>query len=335
MENLKKILIVVVVTLAIAVGLLSLSGRSGKKADAEAASAVVDADSRLKQLSTNRKPRAAPPKMPKIIVSSPLTPMDERRRAIVLKFLAETDPAKRRYIVPELVDLKDPQSVFQILELLKTETDPQVRDNLIVFLGYMPYSTNYAEEIIVAAREIHAHPVDKMDRLAVQRMAIELQHPASEEFLRDVLKAADTLPEERINAGEGLVRLSHEVGLGRAEERQQIIAQMQLDAQALSDPVERAQAYRALNVTRNDNREFYRQQLAIETDPDCRNVLNAYVQADVRPTPTRGPMKTPWPSPTPFTAETPFPTAAPTGTVAPYVGPTPQIVDEPLGPPAP
>ena len=252
-----------------------------------------------------------------------------------MKFLAEPDPEKRRYIVPELVDLNDPQSVFQILELLKIESDPQVRDNLIAFLGYMPYSTNYAEQIIAAAREIHAQPADNADRLALQRMAIELQHPASEKFLRDVFDGANTLPEERVNAGEGLVRLYHEVGLGTADDVPRIVHQMQLDAQAMEDPVERAQAYRALSVTRADNRDFFKQMLTTESDADCRKILDAYAVAELHPVPTRGPMKTPWPNPTPWAGEPTPAVASPAGPSAPYVEPTPQIPEEVVPLPAP
>lgn len=331
MKKIQLALIVIAVVLAALIGLLTLRAdkSSARKTGAETHADSLTGGKRPqgpKTISANRT--ALPRGMPKIVSSSPPSPMDEKRRAIVMKFLSETDPEKRRYIVPELVDLNDPQSVFQILELLKTESDPQVRDNLIVFLGYMPYSTNYAEEIIAEARKIHASPVDKGDRLALQRMAIELQHPKSVEFLRDVYQSPQTLPEERINAGEGLVRLHHEVGLVPRDEAAQIVEQMRLDARAIADPVERAQAYRALNVTRFDNRDFFREMLAIETDEDCRNVLSAYAVTDVRPAPTRGPLKTPWPSPTPWTDQTPVPTAVPTGPVKPYVEPTPQIEPE-------
>jgi hypothetical protein len=330
--QLKYVLAGSAAVLALAIGLITLRQPTAKPA---ATPPAREAELKTAATPAARRRAASLVAMPKILVSSPPTPFDQRRREVVMKYLNEQDPEKRRYIVPELVDLHDPQSVFQVLELLKTERDPQVRDNLINFLGYMPYSTNYAEEIIAAAREIHAHPVDPADRLAVQRMAIELQHPASAEFLKEVFAAADTLPEERVNAGEGLIRLYREVGLGTPAECANILEQMKLDAQAMSDPVERAQAYRAINVTRYDARDFFKRQLAMETDTDCRNVLSAYAGADVQPAPTRGPMKTPWPSPTPWVAQATVTPETAAGTPgAPYVEPTPQVTDEPLGTPA-
>lgn len=333
MKQFRFVLIGIAAVLALAIALISTLN-TPKPSTATVPKLKFASDGLKAPAVPARRRPAAAVAMPKILISSPPTPFDERRRAVVMKFLNEEDPEKRRYIVPELVDLHDPQSVFQILELLKTERDPQVRDNLIAFLGYMPYSTNYAEEIIAAARQIHADPADPADRLALQRMAIELQHPASAEFLKEIFSKPDTLPEERVNAGEGLVRLYHEVGLGTEDECKHIVEQMRLDAQAMSDAEERAQAYRALNVTRYDQRDFFKQQLATETDPDCKSVLTAYANSDVKPTPTRGPMKTPWPSPTPWVDETPATGATAATPGDPYVEPTPQIKEEPLGPPA-
>lgn len=326
MPKVKVALFVCVAVLAAALLLVSLLSHEAGETAAGRKRTGSAAEHRAPDKTPARAARAR--KMPKIIYSSPMTPADENRIAVTQRFLQEEDPEKRRYLVPELVDLKDPNSVLQILELLKTETDPQVRDNLIVFLGYMPYSTNYAEEIIAEARRLHAQPMDANDRLALQRMAIELQHPASAQFLRDVFNAPDTLPEERINAGEGLVRLHHEVGLVSKEEAASIVERMRLDAQAITDPAERAQAYRALNVTRFDNQEFFRQMLQTETDEDARRVLSAYVDASLRPSPTPGPLKTPWPSPAPYVDPTPTPEPTiPPGVPAEYVEPTPQYME--------
>lgn len=324
--------VAVAIFVLVAVLLLS-AGLLSRKPDSSAAERQTEQARALPPPAVKHRPKAAhsAPAVAKLIMSSPMTPMDERRVAIVQKFLHEPDAETRRYIVPELADLNDPQSVLQIIELLKTETDPQVRDNLIAFLGYMPYSTNYADEIIDAAAAIHANPLDDTDRMAVQRMAIELQHPRSVEFLRNVLYAADTLPEERIVAGEGLVRLHHEVGLVSREEAASIVDRMRLDAEAMTNPEQRAQAYRGLNVTRFENKEFFQRMLATETDADCRNVLSAYVAADPQPSPTRGPLRTPWPSPTAWAGQTPQATPAiAEGGSKPWVEPTPQIRDEPL-----
>ncbi len=82
--------------------------------------------------------------------------------------------------------------------------------------------------------DIHKAPRDQSERLRIQQMVVELKVPKAVEFLREVYESENTLPMERIDVAESLIRLHNEVPLVSRAEAESIVQQMRLDTQAVS-----------------------------------------------------------------------------------------------------
>lgn len=191
------------------------------------------------------------------------------------QFLAEGDLYRRVEVARDLGTLDDDKAVGVLLDLLKTEAEPEVREALLMALCQSPARARHAGDIFIALEMALRTCGDQEVRIAVIRAAGSLDTGDSVDMLRRLFDNAELDPVERAYAGTGLLRIAHNCpSLVPPEVNGRVVHQMRLEAQATPDPACRAEVIRALAETGDSGtRSYLLELLAKEKDPSVKSLL--------------------------------------------------------------
>lgn len=194
-------------------------------------------------------------------------------------FKNEQDPDARIDIADDLGMIDDPASVRQILELLNTETDPEVRESLLNALTGLEALEQMGEQTVAALDRLILNSSEVDVRIAAQDVMGDIATAQSASSLQRMYQDPNSDPRERLNAGENLLRLrTNEPSLVPDELAAKVNEQLKLDFQAGTDPAFRSQAVMALAIGGRQNLPFFQQALQSEQDPNVKALLEKLVR---------------------------------------------------------
>jgi hypothetical protein len=199
-------------------------------------------------------------------------------------FKNEKDPSARIDLADEMGLIDDPSAVRQLLELAKTETDPEVKEALLHALTGLDALEQVGKEAVDALDSTYRTSGEVDVRIAAQDALGDISSQDSINALRQMYKDAASDPTERLNAAENILRIrTNDPELLPVEEARAINEQLKLDFQAGTDPAFRSQAAMALALMGKDNLPFFQQALTTEQDPNVKNLLEKLTKMQFGP----------------------------------------------------
>ena len=94
-----------------------------------------------------------------------------------------------------------------MLELLKSETDPEVQTALLEALQGLDALEATAPEVLQAVKDIFSSSTDPDVRIAAQDVLGDFGTPEAVNALREMIYSPQADPQERLNATENLMRI--------------------------------------------------------------------------------------------------------------------------------
>jgi hypothetical protein len=189
-------------------------------------------------------------------------------------FKNEKDPSARIDLADEMGLIDDPSAVRQLLELAKTETDPEVKEALLHALTGLDALEQIGKEAVDALDSAYRTSGEVDVRVAAQDALGDISSADSINALWQMYKDAASDPTERLNAAENILRIrTDDPNLLPVEEARAINEQLKLDFAAGEDPAFRSQAAMALALMGKENLPFFQDALTKEQDPNVKNLL--------------------------------------------------------------
>lgn len=232
--------------------------------------------------------------------------LDNRSVAdLATMFQNETDPDNRIDIAEQLGLIDSPESIKKVLELLRTETNPEVQEALLEAMQGLEAQDELADEIFQAVSEIYLKTDSDDVKIAAHDLMGDLATAPAAAGLKQVWGGGgEDLDYVKISAAENLMRIGQdESGVVTPEERTAISTALKEYYPKAADAGTRQQIIMALATEGKANAEFFQQMLGTEQDNSNREMLQRLVRMFTAPPPA---------TPPPGTVVTPVPTLAPT-----------------------
>lgn len=199
-------------------------------------------------------------------------------------FKNETDPNARIDLADELGLIDDPAAVRQLLSLIETEKDPEVKEALLNALTGLDALEQVGKEAVDALDKAYHNSGETDVRIAAQDALGDIASADSLNVLRQMYKDAAADPSEKLNAAENILRIrTNDPNLLSIEDARAINEQLKLDFQAGTDPAFRSQAAMALALMGKENLPFFQQALSTEQDPNVKNLLEKLTKMQFGP----------------------------------------------------
>lgn len=199
-------------------------------------------------------------------------------------FKNETDPNARIDLADEMGLIDDPAAVRQLLSLIETEKDPEVKEALLNALTGLDALEQVGKEAVDALAKAYQSSGETDVRVAAQDALGDIASADSLNALRGMYKDSAADPSERLNAAENILRIrTNDPNLLPIEEARAINEQLKLDFQAGTDPAFRSQAAMALALMGKENLPFFQQALTTEQDPNVKNLLEKLTKMQFGP----------------------------------------------------
>jgi len=198
---------------------------------------------------------------------------------LAAQFKNETDPEARIDIADDLGLIDDPQSVKRILELLQNEKDPSVKEALLEALSGLDSLETTGNDVVDTVAKIYQGSTESEVHIAAQDVLGDIGTKEAADLLRSENSNQQSLPEEKLNSAENLLRMNAaDPSLLSAEESQGLTDQIKGYLQSGTDPQIREHAAMALALNGRENLPIFQNALQTEQDPQVRGVLERLVK---------------------------------------------------------
>lgn len=207
------------------------------------------------------------------------TKMPVTSSELVAKFRSERDPEQRAYLAGEFSTLETSGTVWDVLDLVESETFPKTKAALFHALPLA--SLKAAGSDAVQALQIHFVSEEELVvRNAIIKALGRIQTRDAAEALRQISNDALADPAERVVAAACLLRLNSKTGNVVSLEQTRLISdRLKLDFQAGIDADTKAEAAAALQIASPANQPFLREAFIAEKDPRVKEQLEELLAA--------------------------------------------------------
>lgn len=210
-----------------------------------------------------------------------LTP--EQAQAMVVdlatKFLNEKDPDARIDIADELGTIDNEAAMKKVLELLGSETNPEVMTSLLEALQGMEAAEGIKDDITNRIADMYGKVTDPDTREAAQDVLGDYPTQKGMETLRSQFADNGASFEDRLNAAENILRVhASEDNFVSDQEAADINNRLKENYAGLEDPAQRMRTAMALATAGKDNLSFFQDSLKTEQDPQVRNMLERLIR---------------------------------------------------------